>query len=45
MAIKEYPLPNTGSRPRRIAITSDDVIWYADYRAATSAGSIRRPAR
>jgi streptogramin lyase len=31
MAIKEYPLPDTGSRPRRIAITSDDIIWYGDY--------------
>jgi virginiamycin B lyase len=24
-------LPNAESRPRRIAITSDDMIWYADY--------------
>jgi virginiamycin B lyase len=31
MAIKEYPLPNEASRPRRIAITSDDIIWYSDY--------------
>jgi virginiamycin B lyase len=31
MAVKEYPLPNAESRPRRIAITSDDVIWYSDY--------------
>ena len=31
MEIHEYPLPNTGSRPRRIAITSDGAIWYADY--------------
>jgi virginiamycin B lyase len=31
MAVKEYPLPNAESRPRRIAITSDDIIWYSDY--------------
>jgi streptogramin lyase len=24
-------LPYAESRPRRIAITSDDVIWYSDY--------------
>jgi virginiamycin B lyase len=26
-----YVLPHAESRPRRIAITSDDVIWYSDY--------------
>jgi len=31
MAVKEYPLPHAESRPRRIAISSDDMIWYADY--------------
>jgi len=31
LAIKEYVLPNPESRPRRIAISPDDVIWYADY--------------
>jgi virginiamycin B lyase len=31
MAVKEYNLPNDASRPRRIAITSDDMVWYADY--------------
>jgi len=31
MAIREYVLPNPESRPRRVAITSDDVIWYSDY--------------
>ena len=31
MAMKEYTLPNEAARPRRIAITSDDMIWYADY--------------
>ena len=30
MEIKEYTLPD-GARPRRIAITPDDVIWYSDY--------------
>jgi virginiamycin B lyase len=31
LEIREYVLPNAESRPRRIAITSDDVLWYADY--------------
>jgi virginiamycin B lyase len=31
MAVHEYTLSNAASRPRRIAITSDDMIWYADY--------------
>jgi virginiamycin B lyase len=31
MEIKEYTLPNAETRPRRIAITDDDVLWYADY--------------
>jgi virginiamycin B lyase len=31
MKVREYDLPHTESRPRRIAITSDDVIWYTDY--------------
>ena len=31
LAIKEYTLPNADSRPRRIAISPDDTIWYADY--------------
>ena len=31
LAIKEYELPNTDSRPRRIAISPDDIIWYSDY--------------
>ncbi len=30
MAITEYPLP-AGARPRRLAITPDDVIYYSDY--------------
>jgi virginiamycin B lyase len=28
---RAYPLPNDRARPRRIAITSDDAIWYGDY--------------
>jgi virginiamycin B lyase len=24
-------LPNADSRPRRVAITADDIIWYSDY--------------
>ena len=31
MAIREYVLPNAATRPRRIAITSNDVLWYSDY--------------
>ena len=31
MEIHEYPLPNAGSRPRRIAITNDGAVWYTDY--------------
>jgi virginiamycin B lyase len=31
LAITEWILPNPESRPRRIAITSDDAVWYADY--------------
>src|SRR5579863_4214711 len=29
--IREYLLPNEATRPRRIAITPDDVIYYSDY--------------
>ena len=31
LAIKEYELPNPETRPRRIAISPDDIIWYSDY--------------
>jgi virginiamycin B lyase len=31
MTIHEYALPDAGARPRRLAITPDDVIWYTDY--------------
>ena len=31
MSISEYRLP-MGARPRRIAITFDDMVWYTDYR-------------
>jgi virginiamycin B lyase len=31
MRIREYALPHPESRPRRIAITPDDIIWYTDY--------------
>jgi len=29
--LKTFDLPNERARPRRIAITPDDVIWYGDY--------------
>jgi len=31
LQIKEYKLPDPGARPRRIALTSDDIVWYTDY--------------
>jgi len=31
LEIREYTLPDPASRPRRLAITSDDIIWYSDY--------------
>jgi len=31
LAIREYTLPDPGARPRRIAITSDNIVWYSDY--------------
>jgi virginiamycin B lyase len=31
MAITEYELPDAGSRPRRIAVSSDGFAWYSDY--------------
>jgi virginiamycin B lyase len=31
MQVKEYVLPDVATRPRRIAVTSDDMIWYGDY--------------
>ena len=31
MTLTEHELPSSDARPRRIAITSDDMIWYVDY--------------
>ena len=31
MAIKEYTLPDAAARPRRLALTPDDVLWYTDF--------------
>jgi virginiamycin B lyase len=31
MKVTEYDLPRPGSRVRRLTVTPDDVIWYADY--------------
>jgi virginiamycin B lyase len=31
LAVKEYTLPNETSRPRRLALASDDIVYYADY--------------
>lgn len=29
--LKTFALPHEGARPRRLAITSDDSVWYVDY--------------
>jgi virginiamycin B lyase len=31
LIIREYPLPDKGARPRRIAVAKDDTVWYGDY--------------
>jgi streptogramin lyase len=31
MQIREFPLPDPGARPRRIAIGPEDMVWYSDY--------------
>jgi virginiamycin B lyase len=31
LVIHEHVLPNAGSRPRRLGIGADDIIWYTDY--------------
>lgn len=31
LELKEYPIPNDSARPRRIAITTDDQIYWGDY--------------
>jgi virginiamycin B lyase len=31
LIIREYPLPDKGARPRRIAVARDDTVWYGDY--------------
>jgi virginiamycin B lyase len=31
MEITEYTLPSADARPRRIALTPDDVVWYTDF--------------
>ena len=31
MEIKEHTLPAADARPRRIALTPDDVVWYTDF--------------
>lgn len=31
MAISEYPLPDGASRPRRITVTGDGLVWYSDF--------------
>lgn len=31
MDLREIPLPNENARPRRLAQTSDGMIWYGDY--------------
>jgi virginiamycin B lyase len=31
LEIREHPLPDAASRPRRLAITTDDIVWYSDF--------------
>ena len=31
MEIREYTLPDPAARPRRLAITPDEAVWYTDY--------------
>jgi virginiamycin B lyase len=31
LEVREYKLPDEKARPRRITITSDDIVWYTDY--------------
>src|SRR5262249_36041619 len=31
LEIREYTLPDPAARPRRVAITGDDQVWYTDY--------------
>jgi virginiamycin B lyase len=31
LEIREYSLPNSASRPRRIAVGPDDTVWYTDF--------------
>jgi len=31
MRIQEFQLPNAAARPRRIAISPDDAVWYTDF--------------
>src|SRR5437870_13770076 len=33
LEFREYPLPDSASRPRRLAITSDDIVWYSEFRS------------
>jgi len=32
LALTEYPLPDPDARGRRIALTSDDIVWYVDFK-------------
>ena len=41
MKIVEHTLPDPKTHPRRIAVTSDGMIWWGDYTQSSSAGSIR----
>jgi len=45
MAIHEYLLPDENARPRRVAITTDDVLYYSDYGRGYLAASTPSPGR
>ena len=31
MEVREYPVPTPATRIRRLALTSDDTVWYVDF--------------
>jgi virginiamycin B lyase len=43
--VREYVLPHAGTMPRRIALTPDDAVWYADYGRGYLDGSTRKRGR
>jgi virginiamycin B lyase len=38
MEVREYPVPTPATRIRRLALASDDTVWYVDFALDCSAG-------